>query len=127
MDERQDAGGLARVRPAPASSGPRRPLSDVLDAHEARPALHERGVIHAADGGLHRALAAAVADDEDRHRVTRLLGAAFLYHLLHADAVLAERARDLAEDAGIIPHVEAQVVARLQIVEGQGSPLDGLD
>mgnify|MGYP003378032828 CR=1 FL=1 len=64
-------------------------------------------------------------DDQHRDRVADFGGAAFLHHLLDADPRIAEAAGDLAEYAGTVLDVEAQVEARLDLRDGRERSIGG--
>src|SRR5688500_9622373 len=81
--------------------------SDILDSHEARRALHEWCILHGCHRRLDRAFPATVADDQNGNGCVALDGPPFLHHLLDADALIAQRARDLPEHARIVADVEA--------------------
>src|SRR4051812_11178239 len=85
--------------------------SDVLDAQDARRAFEERLALDRLYRATHRALGTAMGDDAYGHGAIGLERAAFLHHLLDADAFGAQGRGNVPEHAGVIADSEAQVVA----------------
>src|SRR4051812_43992472 len=93
---------------AAGSRGPLMVGLDVLDAQDAWRAFEEGLALDRLDGAAHRTLAADMSDDAHGYCAVGLEGAAFLHHLLDADAFGAQRRSNVPEHTWVIADREAQ-------------------